>query len=104
MRDNWITNYKRHWYQFDIDENNRFLICVTSDEMKFHLKLQKGDNLIYITKSNNMQILKDLVYAFENHVNILHIIQSFHTLKFYNLQSIIQILYETKNHLQEANC
>lgn len=104
MKDKWVTNYKRHWYQFDIDENNRFLICVTSDEMKFHLKLQKGDNLIYITKSNNMQILKDLVYAFENHVNIPHIIQSFHTLNFYNLQCIIQILYETQNHLQEASC
>lgn len=92
MRDFWITNYKRRCFQLKNNDNQMFKIFVTSSEKKYRLELEEGNSLTYITQSNNLQILKDLVHSLQNHIQLDIIIQHFKMLDLSNLQKIIRIL------------
>jgi len=94
MRDFWITNYKRRCFQLKNNNNQMFKIFVTSSEKKYRLELEleEDDSLIYITQSNNLQILKDLVHSLQNHIQLDTIMQHFRMLDLSNLQNIIRIL------------
>ena len=92
MRDLWITNYKRRCFQLKNNDNQTFKIFVTSSEKKYRLELEEDNSLIYITQSNNLQILKDLVHSLQNHIQLDIIMQHFKMLDLSNLQKIIRIL------------
>lgn len=92
MRDFWITNYKRRWFQLKNNDNQTFKIFVTSSEKKYRLELEEDNSLTYITQSNNLQILKDLVHSLQNHIQLDIIMQHFKMLDLSNLQKIIRIL------------
>lgn len=92
MRDFWITNYKRRCFQLKNNDNQTFKIFVTSSEKKYRLELEEDNSLIYITQSNNLQILKDLVHSLQNHIQLDIIMQHFKMLDLSNLQKIIRIL------------
>lgn len=92
MRDFWITNYKRRCFQLKNNDNQTFKIFVTSSEKKYRLELEEDNSLIYITQSNNLQILKDLVRSLQNHIQLDIIMQHFKMLDLSNLQKIIRIL------------
>jgi len=92
MRDFWITNYKRRCFQLKNNDNQTFKIFVTSSEKKYRLELEEDNSLTYITQSNNLQILKDLVHSLQNHIQLDIIMQHFKMLDLSNLQKIIRIL------------
>lgn len=92
MRDFWITNYKRRCFQLKNNDNQTFKIFVTSSEKKYRLELEENNSLTYITQSNNLQILKDLVHSLQNHIQLDIIMQHFKMLDLSNLQKIIRIL------------
>lgn len=92
MRDLWIINYKRRCFQLKNNDNQTFKIFVTSSEKKYRLELEEDNSLIYITQSNNLQILKDLVHSLQNHIQLDIIMQHFKMLDLSNLQKIIRIL------------
>ena len=92
MRDFWITNYKRSCFQLKNNDNQTFKIFVTSSEKKYRLELEEDNSLTYITQSNNLQILKDLVHSLQNHIQLDIIMQHFKMLDLSNLQKIIRIL------------
>lgn len=69
-----------------------FKIFVTSSEKKYRLELEEDNSLTYITQSNNLQILKDLVHSLQNHIQLDIIIQHFKMLDLSNLQKIIRVL------------
>lgn len=92
MRDLWIINYKRRCFQLKNNDNQTFKIFVTSSEKKYRLELEEDNSLTYITQSNNLQILKDLVHSLQNHIQLDIIMQHFKMLDLYNLQKIIRIL------------
>lgn len=92
MRDLWITNYKRRCFQLKTNDNQMFKIFVTSSEKKYRLELEEDNSLTYITQSNNLQILKDLVHSLQNHIQLDIIMQHFKMLDLSNLQKIIRNL------------
>lgn len=92
MRDLWIINYKRRCFQLKNNDNQTFKIFVTSSEKKYRLELEEDNSLTYITQSNNLQILKDLVRSLQNHIQLDIIMQHFKMLDLSNLQKIIRIL------------
>lgn len=92
MRDLWIINYKRRCFQLKNNDNQTFKIFVTSSEKKYRLELEEDNSLTYITQSNNLQILKDLVHSLQNHIQLDIIMQHFKMLDLSNLQKIIRIL------------
>ena len=92
MRDFWITNYKRRCFQLKNNDNQTFKIFVTSSEKKYRLELEEDNSFTYITQSNNLQILKDLVHSLQNHIQLDIIMQHFKMLDLSNLQKIIRIL------------
>lgn len=92
MRDLWIINYKRRCFQLKNNGNQTFKIFVTSSEKKYRLELEEDNSLTYITQSNNLQILKDLVHSLQNHIQLDIIMQHFKMLDLSNLQKIIRIL------------
>jgi hypothetical protein len=92
MRDLWIINYKRRCFQLKNSDNQTFKIFVTSSEKKYRLELEEDNSLTYITQSNNLQILKDLVRSLQNHIQLDIIMQHFKMLDLSNLQKIIRIL------------
>lgn len=91
MRDLWIINYKRRCFQLKNNDNQTFKIFVTSSEKKYRLELEEDNSLTYITQSNNLQILKDLVRSLQNHIQLDIIMQHFKMLDLSNLQKIIKI-------------
>lgn len=92
MRDLWIINYKRRCFQLKNNDNQTFKIFVTSSEKKYRLELEEDNSLTYITQSNNLQILKDLVRSLQNHIQLDIIMQHFKMLDLSNLQKIIRVL------------
>lgn len=92
MRDFWITNYKRRCFQLKNNDNQTFKIFVTSSEKKYRLELEEDNSLTYITQSNNLQILKDLVHSLQNHIQLDIIMQHFKMLDLTNLRKIIKNL------------
>lgn len=92
MRDFWITNYKRRCFQLKNNDNQTFKIFVTSSEKKYRLELEEDNSLTYITQSNNLQILKDLVHSLQNHIQLDIIMQHFKMLDLSNLQKVIRTL------------
>ena len=92
MRDLWIINYKRRCFQLKNNDNQTFKIFVTSSEKKYRLELEEDNSLTYITQSNNLQILKDLVRSLQNHIQLDIIMQHFKMLDLSNLQKIIRNL------------
>ncbi len=97
MKDPWIINYKRHCYQLDNGEKQVFKIFVTSDTMRFKLELEdySDSSLLYITKSNSLQLLKDLVHSIQNNVELDRINNHFKMLDLSNLTYIMQKINET---------
>lgn len=92
MRDLWIINYKRRCFQLKNNDNQTFKIFVTSSEKKYRLELEEDNSLTYITQSNNLQILKDLVRSLQNHIQLDIIMQHFKMLDLTNLRKIIKNL------------
>lgn len=92
MRDLWIINYKRRCFQLKTNDNQTFKIFVTSGEKRYRLELEEDNSLTYITQSNNLQILKDLVHSLQNHIQLDIIMQHFKMLDLSNLQKIIRVL------------
>lgn len=92
MRDLWIINYKRRCFQLKNNDNQTFKIFVTSSEKKYRLELEEDNSLTYITQSNNLQILKDLVHSLQNHIQLDIIMQHFKMLDLTNLRKIIKNL------------
>ena len=104
MKDTWVINYKRRCFQFNIDNNISFKIQVTiSNDSRFDLFLEnKNEDPIFIAKSNNLQILKDLVRSIESNLDVERIYKNFYPLNISNLSVIIPKLkfyYETENHI-----
>ena len=100
MRDPWIINYKRRCYQFAIGTGILFKINVTSNNLKFELYLEEKDKEpIFITRSNNIQILKDLVRSIDTHMEPEQIRIKFHCLTIVNVYDIINKLNENKNNI-----
>lgn len=97
MKDSWIINYKRHCYQLDNGGKQVFKIFVTSDTMRFKLELEdySDSSLLYITKSNNLQLLKDLVHSIQNNVELDRINNHFKMLDLSNLTCLMQKINET---------
>lgn len=97
MKDPWIINYKRHCYQLDNGEKQVFKIFVTSDTMRFKLELEdySDSSLLYITKSNSLQLLKDLVHSIQNNVGLDRINNHFKMLDLSNLTYLMQKINET---------
>ena len=55
-------------------------------------ELEEDNSLTYITQSNNLQILKDLVHSLQNHIQLDVIMQHFKMLDLTNLRKIIRNL------------
>ena len=84
----WVTNYKQHSYSYKYN-NGEFIILVVNSDVRFMLKYVKNRITTHITQSNNIEILKDLVFAITNHVPFSRIKQSFHMLHIQYLDFVV---------------